>query len=478
MAVNRFMHPRNIYKQPPDFGTLAKKYTEFASIAKLDVTGKVSIDFKDPHSLRVLTKCLLKSDFNLDVDIPEDRLVPTLPLRLNYILWIEDILKVINEENGIWGLDIGTGACAVYPLLAASKNKWCMVGTETDEASFIKAQENVKRNNLEALITVKKNPSSTVIDHVLSEESEKKFVFSMCNPPFYSSFQELWESRSPARLPPKNGFTGSPQELITEGGELEFCKNFINESKNHKDRVVVYTTMVGHKYNFKELLEYLKSEGIKYTHTEFCQGRVTRWGLAWTYQDYDIYNLVPPRGQPHKKNLPIAYLLPAIPDRPHDVETASNKLKAIMDDLHMTYKVINKRGNNIMLDVTAPTNTWSNQRRKRRLMQRLVAEDAKRSKPEGNAEPTSIHLSSTLESEEEKQDQAGHKNICNPEEMSSINNNINNSDSKTSDNLVVHAMLKILKRDNDIIMEMEFLNGTAGKEGLHQIVQYIKNNWK
>lgn len=46
--------------------------------------------------------------------------------------------------------------------------------------------------------------------------------------------------------------------------------------------------MVGHKYNLKELTIDLKADGIKYSTTEFCQGRVTRWGLAWTYQDYDF----------------------------------------------------------------------------------------------------------------------------------------------------------------------------------------------
>lgn len=53
----------------------------------------------------------------------------------------------------------------------------------------------------------------------------------------------------------------------------------------------IFTTMVGHKYNLSVLLEDLKSEGITHTHTEFCQGRVTRWGLAWTYQQYDLYEL-------------------------------------------------------------------------------------------------------------------------------------------------------------------------------------------
>lgn len=38
----------------------------------------------------------------------------------------------------------------------------------------------------------------------------------------------------------------------------------------------------------RELVQDLKAEGIKHTTMEFCQGRVTRWGLAWTYQDYDL----------------------------------------------------------------------------------------------------------------------------------------------------------------------------------------------
>lgn len=49
--------------------------------------------------------------------------------------------------------------------------------------------------------------------------------------------------------------------------------------------------MVGHKYNLNVLIQDLKSEAINFTHTEFCQGRVTRWAIAWTYKHYDLYNL-------------------------------------------------------------------------------------------------------------------------------------------------------------------------------------------
>lgn len=135
MALNKFMHPRNMYKNPPDFAKLTNMYPEFAEIvtkvlylfigyvlyyalfrSKLikimlnvfqDVSGKVSVNFKDPRSLRVLTKYLLKTDFDLDIEIPEDRLVPTLPLRLNYILWIEDLLDSIQRNENVTGIDIG-----------------------------------------------------------------------------------------------------------------------------------------------------------------------------------------------------------------------------------------------------------------------------------------------------------------------------------------------------------------------------------
>lgn len=77
-----------------------------------DVAGRVRVNFKDKQSLRVLTQTLLKHDFNLDIDIPPNNLVPALPLRLNYILWIEDLLKHsdIEDLSTVHGIDIGITA--------------------------------------------------------------------------------------------------------------------------------------------------------------------------------------------------------------------------------------------------------------------------------------------------------------------------------------------------------------------------------
>ncbi|XP_063383902.1 U6 small nuclear RNA (adenine-(43)-N(6))-methyltransferase [Cydia fagiglandana] len=478
MAMNKYMHPRNIYKNPPDFAKLSKDFPEFANISKRDVSGKVTIDFKDPHALRVLTRCLLKSDFNLDVKIPEDRLVPTLPLRLNYLLWIEDLMKAIKRTEHVKGLDIGTGACAIYPLLATAKNKWTMLGTENDEESLVKALENVQNNNLQDFIQLKLNKTTSIIDYLFGEESGPEFDFSMCNPPFYSNIQELMESRSTARPPPKNGFTGSPHELITEGGELEFCRKMIQESKSHKNKVILFTTMVGHKFTLNELSEDLKADGIKYTSTEFCQGRVTRWGLAWTYQDYNIYKLVPPRDKPRKKIANTVYQLPELSESISNVDIAFNKLKSLLVGLKISNNILNKKGSCIFLDITATENTWSNQRRKRRMLQRKEANDAKKIKHEFSEEAETP----ILENNNSKEKPIMLENACssNIDSCDDVKTTqfLENTGADLEVQQLVHAFLKLFIKEGHIFLETEFLDGTSGKEGLHQIIQFIKNNWK
>ena len=64
------------------------------------------LDFKKVEGLRALTWALLKDDWGLDMDLPPDRLVPTIPLRLNYLLWLEDLL---DGQTHVRGVDIGTG---------------------------------------------------------------------------------------------------------------------------------------------------------------------------------------------------------------------------------------------------------------------------------------------------------------------------------------------------------------------------------
>lgn len=147
------MHPKNIYRKKPDFQQLAKEYPEFA--VYLDANGK--IDFSNINALRSLTETLLKKDFGLNVEIPDGHLVPTLPMRLNYILWIEDILEHCKLRFNITGIDIGTGCCSIFPLLATKLNNWQFIATEIDTENIFYAELNCNQNNLSDRIKSKIN---------------------------------------------------------------------------------------------------------------------------------------------------------------------------------------------------------------------------------------------------------------------------------------------------------------------------------
>lgn len=56
---------------------------------------------------RQLTQCLLKDQFDLDIDFPLDSLCPAVPNRLNYILWLEDLIQdTLTDTKDIMGIDM------------------------------------------------------------------------------------------------------------------------------------------------------------------------------------------------------------------------------------------------------------------------------------------------------------------------------------------------------------------------------------
>lgn len=80
------------------------------------------------------------------MDIPVNHLIPRIPQRINYVLWIEDLLKRTDKANGI---DIGCGCSCVYSLIACSLNKeWSFVVSDINEESLEWANKNIKANNL------------------------------------------------------------------------------------------------------------------------------------------------------------------------------------------------------------------------------------------------------------------------------------------------------------------------------------------
>ncbi|XP_040605068.1 RNA N6-adenosine-methyltransferase METTL16 isoform X2 [Mesocricetus auratus] len=266
MALSKSMHARNRYKdKPPDFAYLASKYPDFKQHIQINLSGRVSLNFKDPEAVRALTCTLLREDFGLSIDIPLERLIPTVPLRLNYIHWVEDLIghQASDKSTLRRGIDIGTGASCIYPLLGATLNGWYFLATEVDDMCFNYAKKNVEQNNLSDLIKVVKVPQKTLLMDALKEESEIIYDFCMCNPPFFANELEAQgvNSRNSRRPPPSSVNTGGITEIMAEGGELEFVKRIIHDSLQLKKRLRWYSCMLGKKCSLAPLKEELRIQG-------------------------------------------------------------------------------------------------------------------------------------------------------------------------------------------------------------------------
>ncbi|XP_047450903.1 RNA N6-adenosine-methyltransferase mettl16 [Mugil cephalus] len=390
MALNKSMHPRNRYKdKPPDFAYLASKYPDFQQHVHTSLAGRPVVNFKEPEAVRALTCTLLKEDFGLTIEIPLERLIPTVPLRLNYIHWVEDLID--GQKQPRRGIDIGTGASCIYPLLGATMNGWYFLATEVDDICFDYATKNVEQNNLSDLVKVVKVPQKTLLMDALKEETEIVYDFCMCNPPFFANQLEAKgvNSRNSRRPPPSSVNTGGVTEIMAEGGELEFVKRIIHDSLQLKKRLRWYSCMLGKKCSLTPLKEELRKQGVpKVTHTEFCQGRTMRWALAWSFYD-DVIVPSPPskKRKLERARKPLSFTLPepglkelkakasAVGSTGCSaVDCVTALLEKTLTDLRVLHKRVPCRKQEQSLFLTAVENTWIHGRQKRREHKRQLRE--------------------------------------------------------------------------------------------------------
>jgi len=274
------MHPRSVFRTKPNFALLAEKYPEFKQFCSLNFKNKLSYDFKNREAMKVLSETLLFHYFGLRTCIPSNRLVPTVPLRLNYILWIEDLISLlplddyVSESRTVRGIDIGCGSCAIYMLLGAKVNSWNFLGLclESDYENVHSSLENITMNDLSDKIEVERVENGYALSDVLDPSYE--YTFCLTNPPFFDTDISVSEA-------------GSQVEVSTPGGEIAVITTLINHSLILQTRVKWFTALVGIKKNLAPLKARLKEiESVKRIETtEFRQGKTWRWGIAWTFCD-------------------------------------------------------------------------------------------------------------------------------------------------------------------------------------------------
>ncbi|KAL5477747.1 hypothetical protein EMCRGX_G024585 [Ephydatia muelleri] len=343
------MHPRNYYKEnKPDFGKLAEARPSLKPflLPSPSTTHAYTLDFSDRDALRELTCALLECDFGLRVELPVGKLVPTLTLRLNYIHWVEDLISCVSGKiptgDSVLGVDIGTGASCIYPLLGSKLNGWRFLATEIDKDSVTYALSNVQRNSMDTKIKVVQVSGDTLL---LGALEDQQYHFCMCNPPFFGDGEER--------------------------GEVEFVQRIIRDSLKLRTTVRWYTSMLGKKSSLSPLkAELRKLEVPVITTTEFVQGRTRRWAIAWSFDHSLKYKQDVGQGA-RKRPHPQEMALSNFPGTPEGLSEAVQWVQARFKELEVECSMVAQTSSCVELRCSATKDTWLNQRRKRRLLQQL-----------------------------------------------------------------------------------------------------------
>ncbi|KAI0686553.1 S-adenosyl-L-methionine dependent methyltransferase [Earliella scabrosa] len=316
------MHPRSPYRNPPDFLALAAAYPPLKPHVLQTPNGPATIDFKDEASQRRLTEAILQRDFGLKMELPPGRLCPPVWMTLNYILWLEDVIQAVlladpeqDSERIVRGLDIGTGASAIYPLLGCSTHSnWVFTATEVDDMSLQSAARNIDANRLQDRIAlVRAVPDDPILLPLFQRASDTQYDFTMCNPPFYSSREDVIQSAEAKEFEPNAVCTGADTEMITPGGEAAFVGRMLMESLGLRNKCRWFTSMLGKMSTLTHIVQLLRENKVdKYAITELVQGQTRRWVIAWSFgstrlpdgigrlSHHGLQSIMPPRNTLHQ----------------------------------------------------------------------------------------------------------------------------------------------------------------------------------
>lgn len=282
---NARMHPRNPYRgKDPNHEQLVDQFPELKQYlrpAKRKGDRPTLALTTNPAAAIAYNCALLKRDFGINWSIPVGRLCPPIASRVNYVLWVQDLIKLNRPKtqpsvDRVVGIDIGTGANAIYPLLGtALDSTWHFVATDVDESALSLAKKNMEANpRLQRRIKLKRVSEDARVQAALPP-GDGMIDFCMCNPPFFESALDV-------RIRPDGSTAGTRSELVCQGGEEGFVSGIVRDSVKLGRRVRWYTSMFGKKASVKSTLKLIREAGFtNIATTQFLQGRTTRWGIAW-----------------------------------------------------------------------------------------------------------------------------------------------------------------------------------------------------
>ncbi|MDB0025216.1 23S rRNA (adenine(1618)-N(6))-methyltransferase RlmF [Flavobacteriales bacterium] len=292
------MHPRNRNIGRYDIPALVRRLPDLGAFVQPSKSGEDTIDFSQPEAVKLLNRALMLSDYGLDHwDFPEAHLCPPVPGRADYLHHMADLLSVatggkVPKGPAVRVLDVGVGATAIYPIVGIVEYGWSFVGCDISKDSLASSASIVASNPvLQGQLECRHQslPERKLGGMVAPSE---RFAFTMCNPPFHASAKEAMagtmrktrnlKGRKAQR--PMLNFGGVSDELICEGGEVQFIQAMIEESKDHAAQVMWFSTLVSKRSHMKVLYAALNAMGPKEVKTmPMGTGNKSTRILTWTF---------------------------------------------------------------------------------------------------------------------------------------------------------------------------------------------------
>ena len=292
------LHPRNQHRLGYDFDSLIKILPELKNFVGINEHQIQTLDFSNPDAVKALNKALLLAYYDIQFwEIPSTFLCPPIPGRVDYIHYLADLLAqsnngVIPKGESVQGLDIGVGANCIYPILGNAVYGWSFVGTDIDEKAIQNCKKIIEKNPklIDAISLQLQTEPRFIFKNIM--ESEDKFAFTICNPPFHNSKEEATKvalrkvnnlSTNKTTTPTLN-FGGQNAELWCPGGELGFITQMIYESAKYPMHCLWYTTLVSKQAHLNSLYKTLnKVNAANISTIDMAQGQKTSRILAWTF---------------------------------------------------------------------------------------------------------------------------------------------------------------------------------------------------
>ncbi|MEN3110269.1 23S rRNA (adenine(1618)-N(6))-methyltransferase RlmF [Uliginosibacterium paludis] len=297
-AVKHGLHPRNLHRSRYDFPALIASHPALEAFVRPNPFGELSVDFANPAAVRTLNAALLAHHYGIrDWRIPEGYLCPPIPGRVDYLHHLADLLAESHRGHlprgaQVRGLDIGTGANAIYPLLGHAVYGWHFAATELDPLAADNAAALFAANARDAgAFDLRRQQHA---DDILAAtvDYDERFDFSLCNPPFHASAAEAAEGSTrklrnlgrEAPGAPRLNFEGLAHELWCSGGEREFIRKMINQSRPLADNILWFSTLVSRQEHLPQILGQIERIGARQWRVlDMAQGQKISRAVAWSF---------------------------------------------------------------------------------------------------------------------------------------------------------------------------------------------------